>query len=457
VTRPVVRYDRSAPTLEKELGSIYDLYDGDLVIGQLTDGEIWDHREPTAIDFANMFRKDGKAESLARVLTLPIRSANWTINPVEGRNDINDFVTDALTRPKTDGGMCTPMGQVLAQMTTAFWNRRAHFEKVYKRDGLKVVYDKIAFRPATTCNLIRDPQNGDLLGFKQEVLGVPERVDIRFPYSVVYVHGADRDPVLGKSDFDVVFQCYELKQKVKYLWYTYLEAQALPRTVVRGRGAVNTKKAVQVIAALKSNGVAGVPSDWIENLDFLQVSGSGAGEFRAALASLDSEAATSLLAGFTELGAAAKDGTGSFALSKDQSDFFLQLLGAYAKDLSSCATEQIIADLVRFNFGPGSPVPQFSVGPLNPDDINTSLDLLKTIAVAPQVNLPDAFIYDLVMQIGTFLGMDLVKLETSIAERKKKLEELAKTEQQAMLAGPSAAASTGVAAVTAALSGAGGT
>jgi hypothetical protein len=441
--------------LNGEVGSIFDLLKGDLVFDEFDDGKIFDVGEPTVRDFEEMLDADGNARKLEQVLTLPIRAARWSIKGDTGTDDVVTFVQEALSRPMTEGGMRTPMEDIIGQMTSAFTFRRAYFEKVLKRWGNRVIYDKVAYRPPATCIMLRDWKSGDLKGFKQEkqlshdLANVDDDgyLKIKPQYAMVYIHGTHRAPVRGLSDLTVAYNCYVTKQKVKFLWFTFLESQMLPRTIFHATGDDAAKQGAKVIASLKNAGVAGIPKSWGDKVTQLSVAGQGAAEFRNALNWLDSEASGSLLAGFTDLTSKAVDGMGSYALSKDQSDLFLRLLTGYSNELSSCLTNYMIADLVRYNFGFDTPVPRFEVGPLNPDDVKMSLDLLKTLIPTPDANVPRAFINDLVMEVGRVLDMDLDTLRVSIEERERELSEQAKTDRLVQLAGVVAAADVGTEAV----------
>jgi hypothetical protein len=52
-------------------------------------------------NFEEMLRLDGKARTLEQVLTLPLMSAEWSIEPAKGDSGEAEFVIDALTRPPT--------------------------------------------------------------------------------------------------------------------------------------------------------------------------------------------------------------------------------------------------------------------------------------------------------------------------------------------------------------------
>jgi len=84
----------------------------------------------------------------------------------------------------------------------------------------------------------------------------------------------------------------------------------------------------------------------------------------------------SVLATFLGLGT---DSTGSFALSKDQSSFFLKHVEDKAKYLAEEFTEQVIKRLVRYNFGDQAEVPRLVFAPLGDLDFQEMSGVMKTL------------------------------------------------------------------------------
>jgi hypothetical protein len=413
--------------MEQERGTAFDYVAGDLVFAFQPNlpenvGLVYDYREPTVVQLQEMLDNDGKAKSLEQVLSMPIIGAGWHVVPGEGNDDHEtaQWVEELLRKDTPSGGMKTPMETVIAQMTSAFTFRRSYHEKVFKQDeNNQVVYDKVAFRPADTCTMLRHTKTGDLMGFNQWVWGQPLQVPITVPYALVYVHGQHRNPIKGLSDLQVCYHNYRTKEKLKFLWYTYCETMSLPRTIVLANGDSAAKKAAQTIAALKNAGVAGIPKEWVTEIIPLQPNSGGAREFQEAIAYLDSQSALSLLAGFTDLtGRAMGTGTGmgsgtrgSYGLSQSQIAFFMTMLKAYATELATTVTQGLIQDLVRWNKGKTVQIPQFAVGPLEEQDVTQAFGMLQTIAQSPVMNVPIEFVEQLTLLVADELGINTDVIE----------------------------------------------
>jgi hypothetical protein len=410
----------AAPTLEQRKGTEFSLRDMPLLFSD-TDfrtGEIWDEEHPRVPELQMMLRRD-RAIALFRALSLPIMGAPWQI--------VGGNLPDDEIKKLHEGLQRAGISNVIGQMCQGFVLRRTYHEKVWKycpsADAGKVgryEYDGIEWRPPEDCVLLRDIKSGKKEGFKQAAL-VPfttadEKLDagwykIEQQYAVTYIHNKWRNPVKGASDFDLVYWCYEQKMKLWYLWFRYCEATALPRTVVHARTPDAGKQAVQVLAGLANSGVAALPEQWFKEIQTLDISGKGAAEFQDAITALDGLAADSVLEGFLTLAnAAAQNAVGSYALSNDLSDFFLQALSYMADEIAECVTCEILHDLVRYN-NPGlkeEDYPEFVIGPISEKDATPTLELFRAIASSAKgtTNVPTSFLEQLILAAAKILDFD---------------------------------------------------
>ena len=438
------------PDLNKEVGTELDAFD--LPFGDWDNGAVMDLQEPAVEDMQDALDSDGKLAQLFEALSLPLRSVEWKLVPGDDKDtgEASEWVDHVLRRPANAGGMSTPFDRVIAQQTTALAYRKTYHEKVFMpdpEDPKRIVYAKLAWRPPATCELLRDRKSGAFRGFRQQSptwisdTGVEASKDgyVYIPpmYASVFIANQHRDPIHGRSSLKTAYWCFETKKKIRYLWYKFLQGQAIPRLVALGK-TDEVKKAAAILAGLGNAGVAGIPRTMADEIIPIDVSGQGADQFLAALRWLDSEMSGSILASFTELGAAAKNGAGSYALSKDQTDFFLQQETGYAREISTHNTNFLVADLVRWNFGPKAAVPKFEIGPLNPEDVSAAFEMLKGIATMPE-QLPTDFVVFLVETVAREMGMNPDRLKATLDDFTAKMTASAETpqeEQIAQVAGP---------------------
>lgn len=444
-------FDTSEAPVGPEIGSPFD---DTRLFGGWEDGKVFDYDDWSARDFEEMLDRDGKAQTLERVLTLPIRSARTDIQPQKGDSGEAEWLNTFLETPANAGGMSVAWGTVIGQATSAFVLRKAFFEKVFavgkgNFEG-KIVFDKIAWRPPTTCQLARDSQTGSFAGFRQRPYWPdPTRaksdnlgwIDYDPNRSWVYIHGTDRNPMRGTSELEVTLWCYRTKQKLRYLWYSFLEGQAIPKAIVRDKDFNNAKNVAKRVAQLKNAGVIAV--EGITTIDPFESSGQGAGQFSDAIRFLDGEMSGSVLAGFTDLTSNAASGTGSYALSKDATDFFLQSRKGVADELADSITNHLLADLITYNFGPNAVAPKFVFTDLTEPSMDETFALLSTVAQSGRIPLPSEFTEELALRVGEYMDLDIDKLRTAFQRDAALAEQQAKYQASMAGAAPPQAQATG--------------
>lgn len=425
--------------VQKEKGTSFD--EKSYAEAQFADGtESFTYGRADDQDFNAMFDQYPKSRTLEQVLTLPIRQAPYSIQRGQSPEEVHARVSKMLLGPANMGGMTTPMNLIVAQMTGAFTWRKAFFEKVWVADSEGVRYDKIAWRPAHTCTILRDKKNAGFQGFMQDPIGYEngDKPNMFKPHhSFVYIHGLHRNPLNGVSDMTIPYWCFRTSQKIRFLWYQFLEGQSLPKTLVHNRDKAQANADARKVASLRQGGIIGLSSE--STVTAYESSGKGAAEFKAALQWLDSEASNSVLAGFTDLGAMAAGGTGSFALSKDQTDFFLMSSQSKSREMQDCINNFLIPDLVYWNFGPGVIAPTFEFGPIAQDDASTAISLLQATAQSPTSMIPREFFDELIERVAGFLELDTqvvrAGLERAKVEAEAKARAMALAPQQVEVAG----------------------
>lgn len=415
---------------EGELGSAWDRY---RIFAYYQDGLIFEQGPIETQDLEDMLAKDGIAQALELVLTLPLRSIDWEIRAADGDRGELDFVKQALETPPEQGGMTSPIHLVLGQMTSGRLFKRAHFERVWRvDDDGSVRYDKLAFRPPSTCYLARSAQDASFQGFMQWTWKGMNFVRVIIPKDRAYVflHGAHRNPLEGVSDLEVAYNAWQSKQKIRFLWYQFLELQATPRTAATNntRDQGETNALARKVAGTKGGGVIGLLEG--QSLSVLESNGTGAGQFSAAMAYLDQEMLHSNLAGFLGLTSQASGTSGaggargSNALSESSQAFFLEFNQGVLREMSRSFTLDAIAPLVAYNFGRDAAVPTLEFGRLEQTDaMDRTLDFLATLVSAqtPTPFLPVEFVDELVERVAAYLDLDGAKVRAAIAAQPKGL------------------------------------
>lgn len=402
--------------LEGERGTAFD--QSTLMFSDFDGGGIFSYDAATIRDYAEMLDRDGKAATIEQALTLPIRRASRTIRRGPASVKVTKFVEEALMAQANQQGMKVPLNTVVGQMTGAITNKKAFFEKVWREQEGRWVYDKLAWRPAGTCTIKRDKRTAAFQGFTQMPIRYEDTDPILFTpqYAFVYIHGQQRNPLDGYSSMTIPYWCYQTKQKLRFLWYSFLEGQSLPKTIVRANTQTEADKAAKKILALRQGGVVGIGNEGQVSVDAFESSGKGGAQFKEALQWLDSESSGSALAGFTDLGGSAAGGTGSFALSKDQTDFFLMSREADSDEMQDDFNAYVVADLVKWNFGPDEPCPIFEFGPIAEDDAAQAITLLQAMNAQTSSFVPDEFMEELTEKVAGYLNMDTNRVREGLVK-----------------------------------------
>jgi hypothetical protein len=423
-----------------EIGTQFDW--GQRLFAYYGEGDVFDYGEWSSRDMKTMFSRDGICNAIQLVLTLPIREADYSIQPAKGDKGESDFVNSVLMTPDTEGGMKTPIHELVGQVTSAQIYRRAFFEKTWKvrEDDEKIVYDKIAFRPPATCQARYNDRTGEQNGFRQQVWmfggnlemsrhqKVPGYVDIPRVRSFIYTHGKHMEPLTGMSEMEVPYWCYQTKMKLLYLWYHFLENQALPRTVVYGNDQNEANTRASDIASLKSSGVVGLerPPDNGKSFEIIESGGDGGKFFVDALGFLEGWQTHSVLAGFMALTGSATGGKGSYALSQDQSSFYLKSRQAVAKEMASSFSYDVIRPLITVNYGSSAAFPSFKFGPLQDEQIQALLTLFGQLAAAPALHIPVPVLDLITERMATILQLDVDQVHNAlVSTASQRAEQLA--------------------------------
>jgi hypothetical protein len=419
---------RRRDLMSQEIGTQFDW--GQRLFAYYGEGDVFDYGEWGARDMKVMFSRDGICNAIKLVLTLPIREADWSIEPARGDKGEAEFVHSVLMTPDSEGGMQTPWHDLIGQVTTAQIFRRSFFEKVYKirEDDNKIIYDKIAYRPPATCQARYNDRSGEQNGFRQQVWlfggnlaltskqKVPGYVDIPRVRSYIYTHGKDMEPLTGTSEMEVSYWCYQTKMKLLYLWYHFLENQALPRTIVYGNDQNEANDRADNIASLKSSGVVGLerPPDNGKTFEVLESHGDNGKFFLDALSFLEGWQTHSVLAGFMALTGSATGGKGSYALSQDQSSFYLKSRQAVSKEIAGSLSHDVARPLVILNFGSDAAFPKIKCGPLQDEQIQALLTLFGQMAAAPVLHVPLP-VFDLITErMATILQLDVDQVHNAL-------------------------------------------
>jgi hypothetical protein len=360
----------------------------------------------------DMLGRNGTPKKLEQVLTLPLRSAPWEIRgggPAIGlvRDNVGPLLDDLID-----------------QCTSAVSYCKAFFETTWTLKDGQAVYTEIGARPAVSCEAAFDADTGKPDGFRQQLSPITSFYDrgdtalgwarIERNRSFIYTYGAHREPLRGSSDLEVALHCWENIQKLRFLWFQYLEQQSLPKTAVYGDDREQARRNAENFSQAKASGVIPLERTATDPqqraFEIVESSGKGADQFRVAIEYLEGQQTQSVLASFTDLAQhASTGGLGSNALSADQSEFFLASCQAKADEMAAQITDGIFKPLVLFNYGDVE-VPTLHIGPIGNRQTDRALGLLTALITAKDSIVPTELVGELLNHVATFLGLETNKV-----------------------------------------------
>lgn len=317
--------------------------------------------------YDRMYRSDGQVRAVISVCELPILQAVWTVNPAsdDPRDvEIAQFVHDDLFG--TEGG-AQPMG--LRHALTMYRYGHSVAEKVWGMgDDGRVHLTKLAPRLARTIWRWYPTPEGELAWIQQRVWvpgtaspnvgpwgistqgGGYEFRNLPAAKIVRFTLDQEGSDFTGISLLRAGYKHWYFKDQFYKIDAIAAERNAMAVPVFRepaGAQKSDRDRAAATLASLHAHEKAYIlePPGWEFRLE------ASNGRVRDIMPSIDHHnhmIAGSVLASFMDLGGG--PASGSWALSKDQSTFFLQALKAVASQICAVYNHEVVRPLVDFNF-----------------------------------------------------------------------------------------------------------
>jgi len=360
-------------------------------------------------DFKKMLDTDGTVQALFNTIVMPLLGSNWSIEPDDDTPEAikqSEWVEERLRMPPHKGGMSTPMDLVLAQALRGVIEGYAGFEKVLEIKDGKIVFRKIAWRDPTTI-VIRSDDRGGFNGFKQRAFIGSDYQEVIIPLerAFLYTYGKEFHNLKGRSAFTSAYTSYDKKRRLYYFMEQQAQSDALKTKVVTGKEKASQGEldaTVEAVDELGFKATVGLPFGY--TLEALNTGSQF--DLMPYVDHHNAEMARSVLAMFILLGTGSK--TGSYSLSQDQSDFFIQALKSVRNSLATHITSYLIPDLYNYNFE--KPL----YGTFKFEDLTDStIDLLKQVFIklTEKDKLPQEVIDGVVQKVADKLDIDVTVLE----------------------------------------------
>lgn len=328
---------------------------------------------PESILTYSRMRRDAQVGGVLSACALPIRRANWAIDPGPASDEVVQRVADDLGLPvlgEADENDADPIGGA-ARTTGVIWQRHLRqvlgyqtfgfmpFERRYRVDpDGSVRLDALGQRPPWTIADIKVARDGTV----QQVVQTTQPEPLPGTRLAWYINDQEGSNWAGQSPLIPAYVPWLLKHEMLRVHATGIRrfSMGIP-TVTAPSGATGTEiaQAQQLASAMRvgEETGAGMPAGFKFNLTGITGSVPDALAF---IQYLDQQISKQALAGIIDLG---QTEVGSRALGETFLDLFTLALQAVADDIAMIATSGwpgmpgIVTDLVAQTWGEDEPCP----------------------------------------------------------------------------------------------------
>ena len=337
--------------------------------------------------YDRMRSQDGHVGSVLSAITLPVMRADWQLAG-DVRPEVAELVRESLGLPapgeararKSSTGVSW-RDHVSQTAETMLWAGFMCFEQVYRVDPEtgRVHLRKLAPRLPRTISRIEVAQDGGLKAVHQMPMWTPGQSSLdtrRIPVDrlVMYVNRKEGADWSGRSVLRTAYKHWLIKDVLMRLDAQAAERNSMGIPVVTYTDESQRDEAKSISENIRAGETAGVALPSGMTIQILGVTGSTVNLIER-IRYHDQEIARSSLAMFLDV---TSSENGSRALVEPVLDVFMDSVQAFADSIAETATEHIVRDLVRLNFGDDEPYPELVPGDLKASR-GIAVDALKSL------------------------------------------------------------------------------
>jgi hypothetical protein len=431
--------------------------------GHITEDPSYELRGRLGADEYNKMRyTDPTVAGVLLALSLPIREAQWQVNPASDQaadREAAEFVESCLH------DMSSSLDDVLTEASTMFCFGWSYMEWVLKRrlgrkpggtkassahDDGRIGFRKIALRKQTSLWEWELDDSGGILGMWQERLKEPA-VFIPIEKALLFRTTKEGNNPEGLSILRPAYRDWTFKTNIERIEAIGLQRALMGVPVVTlGQGATgdavdstggHEAKAREILASLHKNSSAGVIEDGetltfrFESPDMTGVTGDS----DRVIQRKDEGIARSALASWLLLGTREK---GSYALARELGDMFFIAVEGYLQTISQVFTRWAIPTLFTYNAFPGiTGYPEITTSINRRVDLEAIAKVVNEL-VSSQVLTPDLALEQHVREIA---GLPRKAIEVDGEGDREPVTPAPKDEGEDVIAGPAVAEKEGAA------------
>ena len=366
----------------KQMGTIFGDSGTQRYSGYFFDEQNSEWRDESRIDLVDQMRTDGVVDGVLRAINAPILATNWYIECEDEK--IVEFLENNLFE-----GMERSWKDFVRESMLFLPYGHYVFEKIFKIEKGQVMLRDLSPRiPRSIQNWQIDVNGQKQFGIKQWILtddpSAPKsNAEIPARKLLILTNDKEGDDVTGRSILRAAYKHYYYKNTLYKIQGISAEknGMGIPTLYLpEGYGTAEKNKTEDMLANIRTNEKGYLIFPWKkEDGEFELVTPSGNPQGDAIDKSVEHhnrQILLSVLAMFLGLGSSE---VGSFALSKDQSSFFLKNVEEKIKYLEAQIEKQVLQDLVKFNFGDNAPKVRLRHNPLGDIDFKEMSDVMKSL------------------------------------------------------------------------------
>jgi hypothetical protein len=330
-----------------------------------------------AIETYRKMRKDYQISACLNVLAFTIQKMDWYLTGSKPK--VREFCEKSIKKI---------WNQLVKVMSKSFWAGYSPATKVFEYDEILkgINYKNIRDLAPETCRIKLD-DNGNFNGFKQYPAQTFEQ-DVEPKYAFWYANQVEDGNLYGRSMLEAAYNAWYYSEIMHLFANRYYERFGEPAVVTRGPGTEDVKDsngtALDAISSMKSVGeglkshsVVGIPSDrddggnYLFDIQYLESQMRGV-DFDTYLKRLDMEKSRAIFVPDLLLGTGR---VGSYELGKEHKATFINGVMGMFDDFITYINKYITPQLVEYNFGTRTEIPEFNYLPLS----KTSEDSLVAV------------------------------------------------------------------------------
>lgn len=379
--------------------------------------EEFNDRETRLDRYEQMEKTDSVCQALYKVVTLPIRSVKWWVEPATESNE-DKKIADSLTWNLIEG-MTQGFDQFMFEALTCVSRGFSLFEKVFQstpddveKDDFAgdIMWRKFAFRHQRTIDKWQLDKTGGLEKVHQD-FGEgedPHRVWLPIEKLLVFTHAKEGSNYVGESIYRPCWRDYYYLDGLERIEAIGLERfwLGIPWMKLPNNASTADKdKAYDIVTKIRGDEAGGLVTgpDWL--FEIVRVASEG-GSMNEVIDRYRRNIFLTGLAHFLSLG---EGQAGSWALSRDQSTFFLYALNSVAdSDFADVINKHAIPQLVKMNWPRVTKFPKLKHDDLGQMDLASFADNLGKFVSAGFLSSPDLNIEE---QVREMLGVPEVTEE----------------------------------------------